>query len=395
MAYPDTKERTYLMKIKVIDIIIFFVFISLFKIYILPQYIQQGIKIFCILISLIYVLSHQKLKKFNNICSWMCISYIISSIANLVFGNLTIKNFLDGVLNSFCIFLLSGIIMVSTEKNYLDSFSKKCLYLTIIYCILSIISVSLIGTSSKGTEMTYIFGNKFSTCYFFVMALALFWFCYYQKITRYFRYKFFLILWGLFTLGFSLYVYCYTAAIGSCLLTLGLLLPQRLEKMIINRKLVIVSILIAGFFPFFVQIILNNSWVQYFVTNILGKTVGLTGRTYIYSLLPDIISAKPFWGYGYNSFIVTTVAGYGNAQNGLMENLINYGFIGTLLLIITVSNSFKLKDNSIKYYGFVLMIYMLILCSTVEITFNYYFYLSLFIMFYGNLIYCDRKQKRK
>ena len=56
----------------------------------------------------------------------------------------------------------------------------------------------------------------------------------------------------------------------------------------------------------------------------------MTGRTPIYDCLELLINEKPVFGWGYGNTAVMALVGYGNAQNGIAELMVNYGAFGVL-----------------------------------------------------------------
>ena len=84
----------------------------------------------------------------------------------------------------------------------------------------------------------------------------------------------------------------------------------------------------------------------------------------------EAIAKNPIWGYGINYDIVRTTLSFGNAQNGLLKMLMDYGVIGTimftLVLFTTFKNAYKTNDNNRKA-GSIAFIYAMLFCSLVEI----------------------------
>ena len=63
---------------------------------------------------------------------------------------------------------------------------------------------------------------------------------------------------------------------------------------------------------------------------VLGKGASYKGRLIIYEKITRIIEQKPWFGYGYMSDIVNQVVTFGNAQNGLLDMIVQYGIVGLI-----------------------------------------------------------------
>lgn len=88
----------------------------------------------------------------------------------------------------------------------------------------------------------------------------------------------------------------------------------------------------------------------------------------IYKNLGEIISKRPWIGYGYGTPVVSQYFGP-NAQNGLAQVAIHTGIIGVLLmLLITFYCGEMGNDPGGKTAPFLFGVYAFILSATVEIT---------------------------
>lgn len=369
-----------MLKIKKIDIIICFLYLAIFKIYALPQLVQQISKIVLLLIVLLFIVSKVPLKKMFNVALLIMSSIVFSALTSWTKGNILFDKVLDGMLYAICIYCIYTLLQYCHQINYMKEFVNIVYNITIVYCIISFFSIVSLGTSEHGTEMTYFFGSKFATSYFYIFVCGLYLLNYYDKMKRMFRYKLIYFVLCMFSFAVSVWVHCNTSMMGSVFMLLALFIPQYLRKVMTNYKIIIISILIAGICVFVMDQILSIEFVQYIVRDVLGKSLHLTGRTHIYDVLLTIIRESLWWGYGYNSGRVSAIAGYGNAQNGLMEWMVNYGIIGVLILFFMVYKCTKYVNKDETYLGAYMVLYAMILCSIVEITFNYIFFMSLFLI---------------
>lgn len=369
-------------RIKKIDIAAIMLYIAVFKFYVGPQALQQIVKISFIGIVILLLADGASWKQLLNRASLMAVSFVASGLIGSITGEVTRKAVLDGVLYAMCIYCIYSVIQKYAKYDRVPKFINLTFYMTAIYCAISLISVYFVGVSKYGTEKEYFFGNKFSTCYFFILLTGLY---YVKNLNKrkscLMRVSFFVL--AVLSFCVSYWVYCSTALMGTIVLLAGAAIPDCIKGKLQSKKLVVALICVTGLFPFLATTLLEISQIQYLFYQIMGKSLGLTGRLHIYDLLPSIISKRPIFGYGYNCFVVDAVAGYGNAQNGLMELVVNFGFAGMLFFISMVYKSLNVKIEP-RNYGLYIVLYALILCSTVEVSYNFYFYIALFLIFFNS-----------
>lgn len=367
------------MKLKSLDIILILLYIAIFKIYAIPQLAQQISKIIIVLIVFLYLLQNVKIKDLINYSLLFSMMIILSGVSSYRAGFVSFDRVLDGIMYAICMYCLYTVIQYCAQKDYMDKCIRILFNMTLIYCVVSFVSIIMVGTSNIGTEKTYFFGNKFITSYLFIMLAALFYVRCYNKIKNKIAYKIINLALCILAMVIGWWVNCTTALVGSVLLIIAYFLPETMRKILMDPKVVIAGILMAGLLIFGIMIILENERVRYIVVDILKEDLSLTGRTTIYKRLLEIISKRKWLGYGYNSNIVRTIVGYGNAQNGLMELAVNYGIIGVAFFVFTVWHCLKNKKE-MEEYGLQILIYIMIVCSIVEITYDYIFYMALFLI---------------
>lgn len=136
---------------------------------------------------------------------------------------------------------------------------------------------------------------------------------------------------------------------------------------------------VGNFLVLGMGILANNEKVQYFIMQVLGKGASYKGRLIIYEKITRIIEQKPWFGYGYMSDIVNQVVTFGNAQNGLLDMIVQYGIVGLICWGIFVYCSCR-SMNDDRYWPISIFVYSLIFASYIEIPFNLFFYLALAIL---------------
>lgn len=382
-----------MLKIKKIDIIICFLYIAIFKTYAVPQVLQQLSKITMLAVVLLFIISHIPYKRLINLSILMVVSIILSGMLSYKRGYIAFDKLMDGTLYAICIYCIYTVMQYCYQIQYMDRLINILYKLTVLYCIISFISILLEGTSIYGTEMKYFFGNKFETSYLYIMLVGFYFIKYKDKIDKFFKYK--IIYCGLCIATFFLcaWINCGTVMIGSLFLLIAIFIPKHIQIFMMCSKVIIFFVLITGVCIFAMDLLVSNTYIQYLITELMGKSLDLTGRLHIYDYLLNIISESKWFGYGYNNNIIIAYLGYGNAQNGLMELIINYGMIGTVVILFVLGKSCNLLDKTQKLYGAYAIVYVMIICSIVEISYNYVFFIAVFLIRWSKnnneIIYVD------
>ena len=179
-----------------------------------------------------------------------------------------------------------------------------------------------------------------------------------------------------------------TGIVGTVALLLFLWLSERNIGAFLNSKSFFVALIASLLFAVLVEIILSNSIVTYIITQLLGKDVTLTFRTVIYSMFPNIMKERWFWGFGYGTgYEVLMRYGIVDAQNGIFDWIQQIGVFGTMLLAIWLCIAMKQPKNlcDINHSdvrSLTALAYVFVLLATVEITFSSKF-LAIIVLLYG------------
>lgn len=373
-------EKIDFKNISQIDLAIYALFIAVFKIYTIPQGIQQMMKLVLLVYVSYFIIKNVELKKLFNMALPFSGIIVLSSILGYFSGTIRISSVAHGVLHAGCIYLIYTLVRYCGEMGYYEKMSD-CIYkITSIFCVISLVSMLINGHSPNGTEITYFFGYKFMTSYYFMMWLALFRVRNNAKIMSNNKFKMQYLVLAIMLVGICKWLYCTTAMVASVLFVIELFIPQKMKKVLMNPYAIICTIVLAGIIPFIIEPVMELPFVQYVVTEVLHKHVNLTGRIAIFNSLGEIVSQNFLWGYGYGNTAVAQCVGYGNAQNGLMQLLVDYGIFGGIAFGVALYACLKKKKNTESLEGYYLLLYGLIVCSIVEISYNYIFYLILFVI---------------
>lgn len=371
-------------KVKVISLVIYSLFIALFRIYYLPQSVFQIIKILLLIFVGFYLIPKVRFRIINSV-SLFCLSIVISSVVAYFDGLLSIRNVLNSILYCVCLFLIYLTCFYCKEKKQLDILLKDLFNITTFYCLLSFISMAVEGHSSESNIflITYIFGSKFTTSYLFLLWISLFRINYQNKIDKYFRYKLLYIIFTTLCILTCAWLYCTTATVAAIFLFAESIFPEKWKNFLFNKTAALIFVIIAGLVPFYINQILNSQKVQHIIIDIFHKSLNLTGRKVIYENLLSLIIQRPFWGFGYgnnaSTHIISTIY---NVQNGLCQLLVDYGLIGTVFFLVLIFNLLSRSKSAMrtKTNGMYALMYAFIICSTVEISYNFIFFLTIFII---------------
>lgn len=132
--------------------------------------------------------------------------------------------------------------------------------------------------------------------------------------------------------------------------------------------------------PLGLNVILKLPLIQKIIVEILHEDLSLTGRMELYTLLYPLILKAGLWGGGFGSYVAATLKYHGwyNAQNGLAEIILTYGFIGGITFLTLVFHSIaKATNKNIIVY---LTIFVFIVIAIVEVPFNRVFFLLLSLL---------------
>lgn len=200
-----------------------------------------------------------------------------------------------------------------------------------------------------------------------------------------------LILWSVLIIQD---VDCNTGLIGLVIAITIMIVIARKTKFLYDPKLYLGTIFLSTAFVVAYTFVLNIPFVKHFVENILGRSSELTGRTWIYGILGNVLAQKPIWGNGFgSSYDIMMNFQHGllapNTQNGLTEWLIEGGIVATVIFLFLIGFIFsraKKKEISYELNLSCCILYMLAILASVEVTLNKLFYLAWLAIFWGSLI---------
>ncbi len=368
------------IRIRQIDIWIYAMYMVMFKIYAMPQVLQQAYKVVLLGGVLIYLFLHMDLRRFLNGSLLFSAFVVASTLLGYMSDCIPLSDLFNGIQFALCLFALYTLFLHCKDLGYTRQ-AVDCLWrITGVFCVVSLISILIQGTSPDGTTITYFFGNKFATSYFFLMFAGLSQVRYYHQIQQSLLYRFGAVALALIAIAISGWIYCSTSMVAGVVLVAAPLLPKKLRSFAMHPATVVVVMLLCAIFPLIMEPIMSSKLVQYVVVNGLGESLSLTGRKKIYRYLLDVIGARLAFGYGYGNDAVWQVVGFGNAQNGLMQYIVDYGACGTVFFLGTVYRCVNKAKNKDWVWGAFALLYAMIVASLVEITYGYLFFMALFLL---------------
>lgn len=379
------------MKIKASKILLLFVLLSFIKFPFVPHFLLQGFKLSILTLTMIYIYpKSQSLLKMNKIVLIWIIAIMISSF----FGYGFTINFVYGIVYGCLIWE----IFILTEY-WIDLYgtTNYVKWITGYLCVLCLFNdvCLFIGNNFE----TYVLGSKFSVAYYHILLLIYLAMLFEQPMFRN------VAIVSLYSkIAFAVVtIYCIyiikvvdtsTGLVGITAFVIIYLIPAKIKKIFANPLVAIASMLGLSGTVFAWDYILSFDVVQHFIVDVLHRSITMTGRTRIYKILYSIFIQKPILGWGYESEIVRDSL-YGNAQNGVVHLLIQYGIIGVILFVVLIFSVFKIAQCKYKEEDILIAgVYSFFVMATVEIVFSNLFFVLLAMLFALGLTYQDKKSKR-
>lgn len=341
------------------------------------------IKYVCVVLLFLYLSCKRKrflIKKYHNINLALCLfcSAILLSSIHMKFLHLpndfhAVSPF-SGVLLVLCVVDTFFFLEYMNETNRIKIFASLMFKLTTLYLIINDIFLLWQMPSVSGKESVEIFyfiGNKFEVAYMHLFFVVFYYLLHCTGTTKKKKYYLFVFI-SLFAILISYLVECSTGIVG-CLALFLLLFSYEKLPFLLKPGFAILLIFIFGAFFIYYEWLLNIPFIQYVIVDVLGEDLTLTGRTYIYARILELLSMQPWLGYGNGSATFFTMyyvhESLMNTQNGLLNDFFDWGIVGVASLLFLVATTMKnLKLTSRQISPFVCLAYTYIILSSIEIT---------------------------
>ncbi len=295
--------------------------------------------------------------------------------------------------NTFAAAIMYGLTMLVSIMYFEIQFEKNNEYRTLkiiaiflgVYVVVSDVLILLNGGIGTFDDL-YFVGNKFLVSYDNLIFICFAWYLFFFKNKK-INLIFFEIL-AVFSAIISSMTQCSTGVVGSVCLLIMLLGKRRIKRFIQNPKVIIALFVICFLFVFWYPFLLALEPVKWLIVDVLGEDLTLTSRTNIFLNLPRIVKQSPLFGYGYGSTaeIMRFYTGCTDTQNGLWEIIVSNGIIGGILYTVICFYLLCSRNNikSENTYPFICYSIIMIILSSIEITYGILFIVMLVISHFIN-----------
>lgn len=312
-------------------------------------------------------------------------------IITLLFSAMRNSGAMAGTMNLilFLVELFVGMLNAAENEKAEMIFNFLFWYAFILMVINDLLIFSGIISFTDGTYKTYLVGTKFSVSYLHIYLLAFYFVKNYSKLRFNLRYAAILLLFGGAVIYISIRVDCNTGIIG-CLLLMVLIVsfkifPYRCLREFATARVFVIFLIGSVFISFLLESIVSIPFIKRFITD-LGRTTTLTGRTEIFALYVIRMAGHWLWGYGYGNAYSTSMSlfGYANAQNGLLQWILQVGIIPVIIMVMLFALFFKklsIHNNIMEIMPLIALIYVFIVLGAIEITFSMNFMMWMWLIF--------------
>ena len=154
--------------------------------------------------------------------------------------------------------------------------------------------------------------------------------------------------------------------------------------------------IVANFILVGTDFLLKDNFVTYLLMKYSHTSKILTGRLDMYLIALNEFGKSPIIGYGINCTVVEDLLTWGNAQNGLLKIMLDFGIVGAVSFFLVCFSALMQKGKrpanlSIKY-GLLSFLYGMLVCSLVEINLDTLFMIGLAL--YSVMIKCEVGSQR-
>ena len=341
----------------------------------------------CILLQ-IGTLLHRFLKKkyFYILLAVLCFCglILVSALANRSprFGVNPMRTSLRIVL--YLLELFSVTVWVAETGKARNAINFLFWYILILVIATDLLLFTEAIVFGKGNKMNYLIGTKFSVSYLHLYLLS-FWFMrgFSQEQKRW-KMNLLVLLTIVFNVIVSVRVDCMTGVIGSVLLMILLLFVNRKKekgvRWLCSPTMMLALMSASIVFPFVVERVLSIPFITYLVEDIFGRDLTLTGRLSIFKLFGKRVSGHFLWGFGYGNGnpAAESLFRCANAQNALLQWILQSGIPVTVMLAVVILMIFKKvarSERKKELLPVVALLYVIVALGTVETTFNLCFFL--------------------
>ena len=133
-------------KINVYNLLTYLLVFAIIKPYFLPAELRQASKIIILISVFLFTISREKKERIVNLSLLFSGCVLLSAVMAYLKGGYQDKDFLDALLYAVTFYDIYSFIGLCKQKGQFNE-TIKCLYNIIrLYCILTIVSILLVGT---------------------------------------------------------------------------------------------------------------------------------------------------------------------------------------------------------------------------------------------------------
>lgn len=251
--------------------------------------------------------------------------------------------------------------------------------LFIIFSVIVLLDIATVFLLPRGIyqspngDAVYFTGGKFTVCYILAFWIALF----SLRFKDVNRLHFLMIM--MFGAVYGHYVDSNTGMLA-ILSFGGIIFIPRFFKRKSFQIVWLVGWVLASYLIVILQVQSKVPFISNFITNVLHRSIHLTGRLNIYDKIPEIMEGHWAFGWGYTSKRIVEVTSLANTQNGFLQvvywcGLVGFAFFALILFRIFRSLT-KLNDKNMRA-TFLGLMTVFLLAATIEVPFsNTVFFLS-------------------
>jgi len=284
------------------------------------------------------------------------------------------------------------LMMAFAEKEKGRAAIKLVFYYVLVLVVLTDVFM-FTGLFTYGTEEypNYLVGTKFTVSYMHFNLFAL-WIMQQRDKKGTKPVKKWLI-WGAAGIValVAIYVNCMSGVLGIALLvwlTVWRSSSQRVSRLLTSPAFFVTCIVACTWIAFVIGFFLDIPFIKTFIEDVLCRSTTLTGRINIYLGYTDAMQGHWLFGYGYGSSNLVSHQFFGcaNAQNAVLQWILQCGLVTTVLLIMLLVLIMKQvnmcrKDANVATEVLVVLVYTYIMLGIVEVTYSMSFILFLALIF--------------
>ncbi|MBP3633295.1 MAG: hypothetical protein J6J43_01840 [Oscillospiraceae bacterium] len=263
-------------------------------------------------------------------------------------------------------------------------------YVLILTLVTDLLLFSRLIVFSNGDFESFLVGTKFTVSYFHMNLLTLWTMRRADQTYSDRRARRVLIIGVPVVALVSIYVDCMTGVLGCLVLVVLFFLFGKtgMKKLVyLNSPVVLLAAMVASVaFPFLAEQIVSVPFVTYVVETVLGRNSSLTGRMNIFGMFGRQMEGNWLWGFGFGNGNAASVElfGYANAQNALLNWILQTGIPATMLfvlLMLTVFHFLSKSKNITRSMPLVILVYVYTILGAVEVTFSMSFILWIAVIY--------------